>query len=121
MYTHHAVGLGEVAVTTAEPTFGGGFLDLLKTGISTGFSLYNKVTTMTQQQKAAATAQQQAQQMAQYAAMYGQQPLLQGQVRPGTQQYGQVYSSQSDLFSGWTIPLLLAGVAVIGVVIFKRK
>lgn len=121
MYTHHAVGLGEDAVAAAAPTFGSGFLDLLKTGVATGFSIYNKVTTMTQQQKAAATAQQQAQQMAQYAQMYGQQPLLQGQVRPGTQQYGQVPGGQADMFSGWTIPLLLAGVAVVGVVILKRK
>lgn len=120
MYTHHAVGLGETPAVS-EPGFGESFLNLLKTGVSTGFSIYNKVTTMTQQQKAAAAAQQQAQQMAQYAQMYGQQPLLQGQVRPGTQPYGQPYTGQSDFFSGWTIPLLLAGAAVVGVVVFKRK
>lgn len=116
MYTHHAVGLGETPAP-AEESFGTSFLNLLKTGVTTGFSLYNKVTTMTQQQKAAAAAQQQAQQMAQYAQMYGQQPMLPGQVRPGTQPY----TGQSDFFSGWTIPLLLAGAAVVGVVILKRK
>lgn len=115
MYTHHMNGLGEEPAA-AEPSLWDSILKVGTSAVTTGFNIYNKVQTLTQQKKATAAAQTQAAQLAQYSAMYGQ-PMIPGQ--PG---YGQpMYGQQSDFFSGWTIPLLVAGVAVVGVVLMKRK
>lgn len=120
MYMHHSTGLGEDAVAAAEPSIWDSLSKVLTTGVTAGFNIYNKVQNLTQQQKAASAAQTQAAQLQQYAAMYGQQPI-QGQLLPGQPGYGQPMQQQSDFFSGWTIPLLLAGVAAVGIFMYKRK
>jgi hypothetical protein len=120
MYAHHSNGLGEDPIA-AEPSMWDSFSKLLTTGVSAGFNIYNRVQNLTAQQKATAQAQAQAKQMQQYAMVYGQ-PQGQTVMGPGGQliPYQQAYGQQ-DFFSGWTIPLLLAGAAVVGVVILKRK
>lgn len=119
MYTHHMNGLGEEPAA-ASPSLWDSFSNLLTKGVSAGFNIYNKVQNLTTQQKAATVAQQQAQQLAQYTAMYGRQPV------PGQPAYGQpvpFYPGQqpAGFFDGWTMPLLLAGAAVVGVVLLRRK
>lgn len=124
MYTHYMHGLGEDPVAVAEPSLWDNILKIGTTAVSTGFNIYNRVQNLTAQQKAAAAAKTQAEQLAQYSAMYGARPVP-GQ--PGQPIYGQpigqtVYGQQqSDFFSGWTIPLLVAGAAVVGFVMLKRK
>lgn len=121
MYNVHGNGLGE-APPTAEPSLWDNVSSILTKGVSAGFNIYNKVQNLTQQKKAAAEAQTQAQQLAQYSAMYGRpqpgQVMVSGQLAP---MYQTQYSQSSDFFSGWTMPLLIAGAAIVGVVLFKRK
>ena len=119
MYNMHTNGLGEDPVA-AEPSMWDNILKIGTNVVTQGFNIYNKVQNLTQQQKQTAAAQAQAKLMQQ---IYGQ-PLLPGQVPgPGQLQpmYGQPGYGQSDFFSGWTIPLLVAGAAVVGVVLMRRK
>jgi hypothetical protein len=122
MYTHHTNGLGEEPAA-AEPSMWDSFSKLLTTGVSAGFNIYNRVQNLTAQQKATAQAQAQAKQLAQYSTMYGQPQVIGPNGLPMTNTYGQPQygQPQSDFLGGWTMPLLLAGAAVIGVVLWKRK
>lgn len=105
MYNVHTNGLGEDPVA-AEPSMWDNILKLGTNVVTSGFNIYNKVQNLTQQQKQTATAQTQVQ--------LAQQAYMRPQLQP-------VYGQQSDFFSGWTIPLLVAGVAVVGFIALRRK
>lgn len=122
MYNSHANGLGEVPAA-AEPSLWDSFANLLTKGATAGFNIYNKVQTMTQQQKAATAAQEQAKQMAAYAQIYGQPTpgVIPGRPMYGQPTYGQAYGQSSDFLGGWTMPLLIGSVAIAGIFLLKKK
>jgi len=120
VYNIHTNGLGEDPAP-AEPSMWDNILKLGTNVVTQGFNIYNRVQNLTQQQKQTQAAQAQATMMRQY---YGGMPLVPGQPgygQPLQPAYGQPGYGQSDFFSGWTIPLLLAGAAVVGVVILRKK
>lgn len=108
MYTTHAYGVGEAP---AEPSMWDSFLKLGTSAVTTGFNIYNRVTTLTQQQKATADAKAQAAQMAQYSATYAQQQQALALQNPGIM----------GSMGGWTVPLLIGGAALVGFMVLKRK
>lgn len=112
MYNLHSNGLGEEPAQ-AEPSIWDNLLKIGTNVVSTGFNIYNKVQNLQQQKAQTVAAQQQVALMQSYGAM---QPMAGQPLQP---MYGQ--PAQSDFFSGWTIPLLLAGAAVVGVVVMRRK
>lgn len=117
MFNESENGLGEVAAES--PSLWDSFSKLVSTGVSAGFNIYNKVQNIQAQKQQTVAAQAQAKQIAQ---MYGYgvtQPMT--GVQPGMVTANMPYGyQQPGMFDGWTMPLLIAGVAAVGIFALRK-
>ncbi len=108
MYSVHDTLLGEAPA--AQPSLWDSFSNLVSTGVSAGFNIYNKTQQIKQQQQQTAAIQAIANQQQQMAAMAYTQPMT--GVRPG------MISYVSD--SGWLLPVVLGGGALALLLVLRK-
>lgn len=101
MYSVHDTMLGEAA-PVSSPSLWDSFSNLVSTGVSAGFNIYNKTQQIKQQQQQTAAVQNLARQVAYTQPMTG--------VQPGMVSYQQ---SGGSIFDGWMLPAVLGGGALI--------
>ena len=104
MYNVHDTMLGEVA-PASTPSLWDSFSNLVSTGVSAGFNIYNKTQQIKQQQQQTAAMQTYARQ----AQVAYTQPMT--GVQPGMVAYSP-YGGGS-IFDGWMMPAVIGGGALI--------
>ena len=108
MYNVHDTLLGEAPAAT--PSLWDSFSNLVSTGVSAGFNIYNKTQQIKQQQQQTAAIQAITAQQQQMAVAYTQ-PMT--GVRPG------MISYVSDN-SGWLLPVVLGGGALALLLVLRK-
>lgn len=112
MYTVHDASLGATP-TQSEPSLWDSFSNLVSSGVTAGFNIYNKVQQVSQQQKATTALKAQAAAAPMYAVAH-----------PGAQSgivYAQGQASGGSMLDGWTVPLLFGSGALVILMIALKK